>query len=201
MIPLVACPYCTRMIKLRRRNCNRKFVHSECGATVQVPRAGYVRKGSPLELVSPPENSFETAMEPLPDGDKIEQGAVPREVRDRPETATKGSPKNPASKASPADLADLTAKLQELTIGLAEVAARLQELSGVASNGGGHTSDEMRNSWHGTEQATHARLVKGKANSASLREIYRPLEDVDELRKDNVEAQALKESNGKNPGS
>jgi hypothetical protein len=186
MIPLVTCPYCTRLIKLRRRNCNRDFVHSECGATIHVPKIGELRNGLSLRLVAAPRNNFEDSVAPLPDSHQNEPSVVPRELRDprRSDSATS------SAHCSPADLADLTAKLQELTAGLAEVAAKLQEITGTNPM----TKDAARNDTHplASEQAAHAVLVKGKADRATLKESYRPLEDVHELREDNEDALALK---------
>ncbi len=187
MIPLVTCPYCTRMIKLRRRNCNRDFVHAECGATIHVPKIGELRNGLSLSLVAAPGNSFEEAVAQLPKYNQIEPTIAPRELCDprRPDPATS------SVHSSLADLADLAAKLQELTAGLAEVAAKLQEITGTNPI----TDDAARNDTHplASEQAAHAVLVKGKADRATLKETYRPMEDVHELREDNEEALALKE--------
>ncbi|MDA0814477.1 MAG: hypothetical protein O3C21_19050 [Verrucomicrobia bacterium] len=171
------------MIKLRRRNCNRDFVHAECGATIHVPRIGELRNGLPLSLVAAPENIFEESVAPLPESHQTEPAIVPRDLR-RSDAAA-----NPVH-YSQADLADLAAELQELTAGLAEVVTKLQEIIGPNPM----TNDAARNDAQplASEQAAHAVLVKGKADRATLKETYRPLEEVHELREDNEQALAQK---------
>lgn len=185
LLPLVACPCCSRTIRLRRRDCGKDFVHAECGAGISVPGVAAIRRGAGLALVTPPRvDSTESAGAP--------PASLPAVSLPRP-ALEPGRPDAPEG-ISAADLAAAVARLQELAADLTAQAAGLSALVTRARASDASGTEESPGNAGRQSQSAHARLVKGKADSLSLRETYRPLNDVDALRNDSGNARAIRRS-------